>query len=68
MVSTHEEIGEDRRMWLVVLKDIVVEFSEFETAMRFAEEQTEKSVKVIDARKRVISIVKPGELAVQESA
>jgi len=32
--------------------------------MRFAEEQTEKSVKVIDARKRVISIVKPGELAV----
>jgi len=55
-------------MWSVISEENVFEFPRFEQAMMFADEFWKDRVKLIDARKREISIVMSDDLLKKESA
>ncbi len=55
-------------MWSVKSEENVFEFPRFEQAMMFADEFWKDSVKLINARKRMISVVQPEEFIKKESA
>jgi hypothetical protein len=55
-------------MWSVISEENVFEFTRFEQALQFADEYWKDQVKLIDARKREISIVQADDFLKKESA
>jgi len=55
-------------MWSVISEANVFEFPRFELAMMFADQYWKDGVKLIDARKRTISIIDTDEFKLKESA
>lgn len=55
-------------MWSVISEAKIFEFPRFELAMMFADQYWKDGVKLIDARKRTISIIDTDEFKVKESA
>lgn len=55
-------------MWSVKSEETVFEFPRFEQAMMFADEFWKDRVKLIDARKRIISVVQSEEFIKKEIA